>query len=444
MATGIPAAKRKNSSRETDYTITYEGKRSQEEVFELRRSPALPLFSICNKKNEEWHNRFYYGDNLHVLLGLLEDKSIRGKVRLIYIDPPYSTDARFESRSQNHAYEDTLKGAHFIEFLRIRLMLLYELLADDGSIYLHLDGNMAFQMKIIMDEIFMPDNFRSWITRKKCNRKNYTRKTYGNVSDYIMFYTKSDNYVWHRPYELWEEEAVLREYPCIDETSGRRYKKVPVHAPGVRNGATGGNWHGMTPPPGKHWQYTPDKLDEFDSKGEIYWSPNGNPRRKVFFQNSEGLPVQDIWLEFKDAHNQNIHITGYPTEKNFLMLDRIIEASSDEGDIVLDCFSGSGTTLARAETLGRKWIGCDSSYEAISTTLKRLSEGTKPMGDYVGKRSKGTSTQEQPMLFSESCVEHPEILKSNMTFYAIEEKLTFTELTEMRKLEGLFAASSLL
>jgi len=164
-----------------------------------------------------------------------------------------------------------------------------------------------------------------------------------------------------------------------------RYKKVLIHAPGVRHGETGKPWRGMPPPPGKHWQFLPKTLDEIDSRGEIYWSPNRNPRRKIYLDESEGTQVQDIWLEFRDAYNQMIKISGYPTEKNPELIARIIKASSSPGDIVLDCFSGSGMTLAVASELGRYWIGIDNSSEAISTTLRRFAEGPQSMGDFVTK-----------------------------------------------------------
>ena len=122
-----------------------------------------------------------------------------------------------------------------------------------------------------------------------------------------------------------------------------------------------------------------------DRRGEIFWSSNGNPRRKIYLDDSDGIPVQDIWLDFKDAHNQNIEITGYPTEKNIEMLEQIISASSGPGDLVLDCFAGSGTTLVAAGNLGRRWIGIDNSDEAISAILNRLQFGSRPMGDYVTK-----------------------------------------------------------
>jgi adenine-specific DNA-methyltransferase len=321
-------------------------------------------------------------------------------VRLVYIDPPYATKSIFQSRQQTDAYSDLLEGAHYIEFLRARLILLRELLADDGSIYVHLDDNMAFHAKAIMDEVFGRSNFRNWITRKKCNPKNYTRKTFGNVSDYILFYTKTSEYVWHRPVEEWTAKRAEKEYQYSDEKTGRLFKKVPIHAPGVRNGETGKPWRGMMPPPGKHWQYKPSTLDEMDARGEIYWSPTGNPRRKIFLDESKGVPVQDIWLDFRDAHNQNIHITGYPTEKNPALLQQIIGASSDEGDLVLDCFAGSGTTLEVAHQMDRRWIGIDNSPEAIRVMHQRFASGLEPMGDFVN--AKVIPTESEPDLFGAS------------------------------------------
>lgn len=366
--------------------LQYANKRDEASI--LATSPAQ--LQTVWQPTHATTNRLYYGDNLPILAALLKDPTVCGKVQLIYIDPPFATNSVFHSRGQDSAYMDLLTGAHFIEFLRARLILLRELLAPTGSIYLHLDENMAFQMKIIMDELFGRKNFRSWITRKKCNPKNYTRRTYGNISDYILFYTKTDDYIWHRPFEPWSEATSQKEYQYIEKETGRHYKKVPVHAPGVRNGATGQAWRGKLPPPGKHWQYAPQTLDEMDARGEIYWSPTGNPRRKVYLDASAGIPIQDIWLDCRDAHNQNIHITGYPTEKPPNLLERIIGASSNAGDLVLDCFAGSGTTLAVAMQMQRHWIGIDNSREAITTTLRRFAVGLAPMGDFVAKKDIAT------------------------------------------------------
>ena len=279
--------------------------------------------------------------------------------------------------------------------MQVRLELLHTLLSAEGSIYVHLDSNMVFHVKRLMDHIFGVKKFRGMITRKKCKSKNFTRKTYGNISDYILFYSKSDSPKWNRPYEEWGDEKILKEYPFIEEGTGRRHKRVPCHAPGTRNGATGGAWRGLMPPEGKHWQYTPDKLDEMDARGEIYWSSNGNPRRKVYLDQSKGVPVQDIWLDYLDINNQNTCQTGYPTEKNLDMLKRIVETSSNPGDLVLDCFAGSGTTLVAAEELGRQWIGVDIGDESIRVIQDRFINGTKPLGDYVSKKKK----KDKPSLY---------------------------------------------
>ncbi|MFA7344871.1 MAG: site-specific DNA-methyltransferase [Terrimicrobiaceae bacterium] len=407
MATGIsktkwqgaphPDSGNGSGSGITGVRLAYEGKKAESEILRTPAAKCRQLWPDSNGLSAV--NRLYYGDNLPVLSALAQDPAVCGHVRLVYIDPPYATKSVFQSRNLTDAYMDLLEGAHYLEFLRERLIFIREILADDGSIYVHLDDNMAFLVKAVMDEVFGRANFRNWITRKKCNPKNYTRKTYGNVSDYILFYSKTDNYVWHRPVDPWTEQHSAREYQYAEAVTGRRYKKVPVHAPGVRNGETGRPWRGIAPPPGKHWQYTPRTLDEMDARGEIYWSPTGNPRRKIYLDQSEGVPVQDIWLEYRDAHNQNIEVSGYPTEKNPDLLTRIINASSNVGDMVLDCFSGSGTTLNVASQLGRHWIGVDNSHEAIRATLRRFSKGLEPMGDFASKLETGEK-EERPTTLS--------------------------------------------
>ncbi len=425
MATGTtPLAKQSNNCSGKQFTLSYEGKESLASILAQSYYDFSPIaevssagISVCSQpaksskqldtetsENQDrcvtytgdtkdqspelptiTPNSLFYGDNKDALLFLLNN-GFANKVGLVYIDPPYATSMDFLNREQNLAYCDTLCGADYLEFLRVRLILLRELLAPTGSIYLHLDSNMIFAAKILMDEIFGLQNCRTFITRKKCSTKNSTRKSYGDIADYLLFYSKGSSYTWQRPMVPWEEEQAKREYPCIEPSTGRRYKKVPIHAPGVRNGETGKPWRGMLPPKGKHWQYSPATLDELDAKGEIYWSPNGNPRRKVFLDQSAGVPRQNIWLDFRDSTNQNLLTTGYPTEKNHDMLKMIVEASSAPNDIVLDCFAGSGTTLGAASELGRKWIGIDNSLESIKAILKRLHGGMEVYGDYVGQQ----------------------------------------------------------
>lgn len=391
MATGVPSKNGNGTGGALE--LTYQGKLPQERIL---AEPALATFQAAHKADSL--NRLYCGDNLAALKAMIDDPAIRAKVALVYIDPPFATKGTFLSRKQKRAYDDDLCGAEYVESLRQRLVLIRELLSSSGSIYLHLDETMVFQMKLVMDEVFGASNYRNMIVRKKCNPKNYTRKAYGNVADFILFYTKTDRYTWNRPVEPLTEQS-MKEYHYVEPEMGRRFMKVPVHAPGKRNGATGGTWRGKLPPPGKHWQYTPETLDEMDARGEIFWSKNGNPRRKVYLDEHPGVGIQDIWLEFRDAHNQNIKITGYPTEKNPDLLRRIIQASSNPGDLVLDCYAGSGTTMAVADKLQRHWIGVDRSPVAITTIFERFERGLIPMGDYVSKPPKSTKPDPQSSLF---------------------------------------------
>ena len=190
------------------YELNYEGKTSENEIINSKAKNEYELLVGGDHENE-----LYFGDNLDVMSYLIHHKHLKGKVKLVYIDPPYGTNSIFQSRHQKDSYKDDLIGSHFIEFIRRRLILIRELLSEDGSIYLHLDGNMTFQMKVIMDEVFGAKNFRGFITRKKCSNKNSTRKTYGNISDYIIFYSKNENYTWHRATDAWTDEKILKEYP---------------------------------------------------------------------------------------------------------------------------------------------------------------------------------------------------------------------------------------
>jgi adenine-specific DNA-methyltransferase len=325
-------------------------------------------------------NSVILADNLFGLHGLLASKQ---KATLIYLDPPYNTGMEFQSRQLQHAYSDQLGDAAYLEFMRRRLILMRELLMDDGSIYVHIGHQMVSHLKVIMDEIFGPNNFRNIITRRKCSSKNFTKHQYSNLNDFVLFYSKSSAYKWNQPGERPDEDWIEKEYPKIDRRG--RYKLVPVHAPGTRRGETGEPWRGMLPPPGKHWQYAPAKLDEFDKAGEIHWSRNGNPRRKVYLTQDKLVPYTDYWERFRDAHHQSIAVTGYPTEKNLAMLRMIVSASSDAGDLVVDPFCGSGTTMHAANDLRRSWIGIDQSFNATKAAITRLRHGLEPMGDYVSR-----------------------------------------------------------
>ena len=328
-------------------------------------------------------NAFVLDDNLPFLNELLRTER---RATLIYIDPPYNTGFRFQSRAQEHSYEDSMGSAEYLEFLRRRVVLMRECLAEDGSIYVHIGHQMVGHVKVLMDEIFGPRNFLNLITRRKCSSKNFTRNRYANVNDFILYYSKGKHPKWSVPSAPADKDWVVKEYPKVDEITGRRYKLVPVHAPGVRNGETGQSWRGMSPPPGKHWQYRPSKLDELDKAGLIHWSRNGNPRKKVYWSSESRRTLSDYWDWCRDAHHQSSRITGYPTEKNLEMMKVIVSASSSEGDLVVDAFCGSGTTLHAAAALGRRYIGCDASLVAAKATIRRMRYGVQPMGDYVGSK----------------------------------------------------------
>ena len=179
MATGNPIKKTLISDEE--FTISYVGKESRENIVNGTKAVLIDH----NEPEAEGH--LLLGDNLTIMRSLYDNSDIAGKVDLVYIDPPFASGSSFSSRKLVNAYSDSLIGASYIEFLRKRLILLYELLSQQGSIYVHLDSRMIFPIKLILDEIFGQSNFRSFITRKKSNPKNYTRKTFGNIADYILF-----------------------------------------------------------------------------------------------------------------------------------------------------------------------------------------------------------------------------------------------------------------
>lgn len=241
-------------------------------------------------------------------------------------------------------------------------------MADDGSIYVHIDWKMGHYVKVIMDEVFGPEQFINDMARIKCNPKSFGRKAYGNIKDMILFYSKTDKYVWNDSTQDYTKEQIEKLFPKIDE-NGRRCTTNPLHAPGETvNGPTGQPWRGIRPPRGRHWRYPPEVLEELDKRGLIEWSKTGNPRKKIYADEhiKKKTKRQDIW-EFKDPA-----YPSYPTEKNLEMLKVIVRASSNPGDIVMDCFAGSGTTMVAAEELNRRWIGTDNSPIAIEMSLKRL------------------------------------------------------------------------
>ncbi|MHB9032512.1 MAG: site-specific DNA-methyltransferase [Anaerolineae bacterium] len=358
------------------------------------KSYADPLFRATGVSMDDrgrqiqgWTNKLIWGDNKLILSSLkngplrkeIEDQ---GGLKLIYIDPPFDVGADFSMDIEigedtltkrpgileEIAYRDTWgKGTDsFLAMIYERLVLMRDILSQDGCIYVHCDWRLSSLLRLVLDEVLSESSFLNQITRYKSNPKNYTTKTYGNVHDIIYFYSKSLNYFFD-PFTERSKTEIENDFPKIEPETGRRYKTAPIHADGIRNGPSGSEWKGMFPPPGKHWAYVPQTLDDLDSKGAIEWSSTNNPRRKVYADITSDKKIQDVWDGFKDVSQDT-----YPTQKPEGLLERIIHASSLEGDLVADFFCGSGTTLAVAEKLGRRWIGCDLGKFAIHTTRKRL------------------------------------------------------------------------
>ncbi len=315
---------------------------------------------------------FIGDDNLNALEFLLKN-GYKSSVDLVYIDPPFATNNTFRvggtlsvSRASNVAYSDKFSLEEYLAFMRKRLVLVREMMSEKGSIYVHIDTKMSHYLKVLMDEIFGIERFINEITRIKCNPKNFSRKGYGNIKDTILFYSKTKNYIFN---EVFEEDLNAKErFKKCDEKGF--YTTVPLHAPGeVISGESGKAWNGVEVPKGRHWRSSHDELNRLESEGLLEWSKNGVPRKKIYFDAQKGKKTQDIW-EFKDPQNQI-----YPTQKNALMLRRILLASSNENSLVMDCFAGSGSFLKEAFSLGRRFVGVECGEEAVRLNLEWINDG---------------------------------------------------------------------
>jgi adenine-specific DNA-methyltransferase len=361
---------KKEMKKSEPIQLTYPGKKSVEEILASVKAAAL------QRQPGEGENVLVEGDNLAVMQALRAG-IWQGKVDLVYIDPPFATNSVFRYGSQRTAtissrrkdeiaYTDQLTGSAFLEFMRERLVFLRELMSERASLYVHIDAKAGHYLKVILDEIFGVENFRGDIARVKCNPKNFRRRGYGNIKDILLFYSKSSRYTWNEPRVEKMPGVNDRLFHRVD-AEGRRYTTNPLHAPGeTLNGATGQAWRGILPPPGRHWRYDPAVLEQLDQQGRIEWSENGVPRKIIYASEYAKSRLQDIW-EFKDPQNP-----VYPTEKNLELLKTIVSTSSTPGDLVLDCFCGSGVALAAADLLGRRWIGIDRSPVAIQASRQRL------------------------------------------------------------------------
>lgn len=350
-----------------EYELLYRGKEPAGEV--LANTPASRLNKVRAWRAEEgWANKLIHGDNLAALKALLDMKE-KGLIRngdgstgarLVYIDPPFSTKLKFRGKKDQRAYDDKLSGASFIEFLRKRLILIRELMAEDGSIYVHLDWKKAHYVKAIMDEVFGEENFLNDIIWSYGGRGAKAIATqFSRNHDIILWYEKGGGHVFNQA----ANEKRIRK-----GTAGYKMDED-------------GRWFKTSP----RGDYTDESIAALAKENRVYRTKNGTIRIKYFLKDDgdyiiEDKLIGDVWGDIPDAmHLSNIEKTGYPTQKPEALLYRIIGASSNPGDIVFDAFAGAGTTLAAAEKLGRRWIGVDSGKLSIHTIEKRLLKiyGTK-------------------------------------------------------------------
>ncbi len=343
-----------------EYELVYHGKERETEIFANTLAVPLQRVRTFGKNGDGWHNKLIFGDNLQVMRSLLELKKSgllcnadgTSGVKLIYIDPPFATNKDFLGSAAQKAYQDKIVGAKFIEFLRKRLYLLRELLSEDGSIFVHLDWKKGHYIRVILDELFGENNFlnevvwhyRKWSTDIKAFQRNH---------DSIFWYSKKAS----SPTRAFE--VVAREKPS--EGTLKRWK-------------------------GK--------------KQKAVFDANGNRLATETEESSEGAPISDVWkdiegfdggvLEVSIINPAAVERTSYPTQKPEALLDRIIRATTKPGDTVLDAFAGSGTTLAVAEKLDRRWVGIDCGKLAIYTIQKRMLNLRSGIGN------KGSPVQVKP------------------------------------------------
>jgi DNA modification methylase len=367
-------------------------------------------------------NFLYYGDNLDVLRRYVHDQS----VDLVYLDPPFNSRQDYNvlfaekdgtrAAAQIMAFEDTwewnqesshvyeqivegggpvaevmiafhtfLRGSDMMAYLAMmapRLIELHRVLKLTGSIYLHCDPTASHYLKMLMDAIFSPANFVNEINWKRSSAHSDAKqgaKHFGRVSDTLLFYSKSAARTWNPLYTPYDKEYIDRDYRRVD-ADGRRYRIDNLQGPG---GAAKGNpqyeFLGVT----RYWRYSKENMEELYRKGRIIQTrPGAVPQYKRYLDEMPGVPLQNIWTDVPVINNRSLEKLGYPTQKPEALLERIISASSNEGDVVLDPFCGCGTAIAVAQKLKRRWIGIDITHLAVNLIKTRLRDH---FGEEVGK-----------------------------------------------------------
>ncbi len=363
-----------------------------EQVDEPRRKDAVADGQIglfdpnSGRQLKGWSNKLIWGDN-KLILSSLKNGTMRdeiekqGGIKLIYIDPPFDVGADFTmdiavgdetftkqpNILEELAYRDTwAKGADsFIAMIYERLMLMRDLLADDGSIYVHCDWRVNAYIRLAMDEVFGKGNFRNQIVWKRTSAHSDS-KGYGQISDFIVHSSKMNNYIFNKIFTAFDDDYLKRFNH--QDSDGRKWTDGPLTASGLSGGGYTYTYKGIH----GFWRCPEITMQKLEKDNRLYFTTGNTIRIKKYLDELEGKPLQNIWTDIFPVNSQAKEKVNYPTQKPEALLERIIKASSNEGDIVADFFAGSGTTLAVAEKLGRKWIGSDLGKFAIHTTRKRM------------------------------------------------------------------------
>lgn len=367
-----------------EYELVYAGKMRKEDVLsdtdEIVNVP-LQIERTFNGEAHQtakdgWKNLLIFGDNLQILKTIYYDKDnlikdkVKGKIKLVYIDPPFGTGDEYDGNQGQNGYSAKRKGAEFVEFLRRRLILIREVMADDAIIFVRLDYHFGHYVKVVLDEIFGKENLRNEIIINRVKKQLRGLRKYNQSTESLFFYTKNSDYYF-------KEFNINR----VCQFCGSLLNPVwrSMDSPELRNPPER-VFFGKTylPPAGRHWSYKQVKIDSFIKSGRIKIDENstyidlegnkvvGSPK----ILQTEEIPIDNNWTDIKGYALSTI----YPTENSEELLYRVIECCSKEGDLVFDCFAGSGTTLAVAEKMNRRWIGCDIGKLSLYTIQKRLLE----------------------------------------------------------------------
>jgi len=299
-------------------------------------------------------------------------------IDLIYIDPPFNSNRNYEvfwgETKEKRGFEDRhASTAAYIEFMRPRCVQLARVLKPTGSFYYHCDWHASHYVKVMLDQIFGENNFQNEIVWKRTSAHGNVGKRFAIVEDRLLLYVNSREWTWNTPYLSYTDEYIESHYGQAEQGSGKRFTTRDLTASMQR--ASKGQlyeWKGVRPVATRCWAYTRDKMQEFEKQGRLVYGDAGVPRLKLYLDDMPGVPCDTVWTDIPPINSQAVERLGYPTQKPIALLDRIIKASSNSGDLILDAFCGCGTALVSAQNLGRRWIGIDISPTACRVMAKRL------------------------------------------------------------------------